>query len=230
MPVEELQPLILQLKQQAPDFSGREADVYCLKEYVIKIFHKNRMISDVLPTQELKKLIGIPTKRILMPIQVIEGQEQGYLQKRIKDIQPIQEIIYQRQLLEEMKYWKEDCVLLSSHHFSLDDLNHNEVYNGQLYLPDVGFFKQSKMDQQTLLSSNLTKLNLMWISLFSSIYITGYQAEEKREEFLMEEFQKMRQLHFSYYGDYLTYCFTQINAQCYQDYYQQNWKKREATY
>ena len=131
--------------------SGYQFMVFSDEKRVIKIHRRHSGEKGKVDENLLKSLMGINTKRIIMPSDLVyKGDEcAGYIQplingKKVKEvINGKNEIRYaiMDNLLNEFSLIWEDQETLSDNNVIIDDFkSYNCIYNGRLYFVDIGSF------------------------------------------------------------------------------------------
>ena len=121
--------------------SGHEYIVFKYKDKILKIHRKHFVYINNLDEQNILSLIGIPTKRILMPIAPlynIKGNIEGYVMDEVTKKGNISNESMDH-FINEVRYIQNDKDLLSSKTILLDDFHlYNAIYDGKINIVDSG--------------------------------------------------------------------------------------------
>ncbi len=122
--------------------SGYQFMVFNDEKRVIKVHRKHSGEKGKVDENLLKSLMGINTKRIIMPSDLVyKGDEcAGYIQPFINGKGKIRYALMDNLLNEFSLIW-EDQETLSDNNVIIDDFkSYNCIYNGRLYFVDIGSF------------------------------------------------------------------------------------------
>ena len=153
---------------------GLEADVYRIYGKAVKIY-KPRCIKTRLDEDMANYLKNIPTKRILMPQEMVYDENNcfnGYTTKLVKEAskETIGKIKMPK-MLEEMNLLKEDTKLLTKSGIRLSDLRLVDVlYGDGIYYCDPGSFIKEDIDEKELSYENRDSINQLLIDDIIGVY------------------------------------------------------------
>lgn len=128
---------------------GNESEVFRYHDSALKIY-KEFCFKERLTEEDVLGLIGIPTKRILMPKEVIRdadtlefiGYSVPYIEKYPSRCIPRMKM---NEFLDELDVIHSDVDTLSSRHIDIEDLHvDNILYNGKFFIGDPGSFELKK--------------------------------------------------------------------------------------
>lgn len=128
--------------------SGYEVNVYKINNLVFK-FYKEICLKYRLDEKNVKYLSKIPTKRILLPKDVIYDENHefyGYTMKYIKpeEKEDIKDLKIDK-LLKELSLIKNDLLILKDNNVFIDDLcDSNFIFNKGFYFVDPGSFEVNR--------------------------------------------------------------------------------------
>ena len=142
---------------------GNEGTVYIWKDKAIKIY-KPFCSTDRLSEDEALLLSRIPTKRILLPIDLVYdenhkfiGYTTKFIQNRNKDV--IKKL-YIGDIKKELELIKEDIFLLSDNNVSLEDFRYdNFAFDDGFYMIDPGTYKVVDYDKRLVYLENIKVYN-----------------------------------------------------------------------
>lgn len=121
--------------------SGHEHIVFKYKDKIVKIHRKHFVYINNLDEQNILSLIGIPTKRILMPtdpLYNIKGNIEGYVMNEVTKKESISNESMDH-FIDEARIIQSDKDLLSLKTILLDDFHvNNAIYNGKINIVDSG--------------------------------------------------------------------------------------------
>ena len=142
---------------------GSEVEVFRYDDEVLKIYkkycNKNRLDENT-----IDRLIGIDTKRIIMPSDIIRdenGQLIGYTMPHIASsgLDEFKKMKI-RYLIDELEIIRDDLKLLSKNHIDLEDMNIGNVLVGDgIYFIDPGSYYISKYRDSIVYSLNKETMN-----------------------------------------------------------------------
>ena len=142
---------------------GSEVEVYRYNDEVLKIY-KPYCIKNRLDEDTIDRLIGIDTKRIIMPNDIIRddnsqliGYTMPYIESYGLDEFKRMKIRY---LIDELDIIKEDLKLLSKNHIDIEDMNIGNILVGNgIYFIDPGSYNISNYRENILYSLNKETIN-----------------------------------------------------------------------
>lgn len=141
---------LLEFDQETLDYmfldEGNESEVFRYGDSVLKIY-KDYCVKDRLGEDDVIYLSKIPTKRILMPREVIRdadtmefmGYSMPFIYKYPRDV--IMRI-KMNHFLDELDVIHSDLELLAEHHVDVEDIHiDNVLYNESFFIGDPGSFE-----------------------------------------------------------------------------------------
>ena len=141
---------LLEFDQETLDYmfldEGNESEVFRYGDSVLKIY-KDYCVKDRLGEDDVIYLSKIPTKRILMPREVIRdadtmefmGYSMPFIYKYPRDVLMR---IKMNHFLDELDVIHSDLELLSEHHVDVEDIHiDNVLYNESFFIGDPGSFE-----------------------------------------------------------------------------------------
>ena len=142
---------------------GNEGTVYIWKDKAIKIY-KPYCSTDRLSEEEALFLSKIPTKRILLPIDIVYDENHNFIGYTTKFIQNRnREIIKSLSLStikKELEIIKEDIFLLSNRGVSLEDFYYdNFALDDGFYMIDPGTYRIVDYDKRKVYLENIKLYN-----------------------------------------------------------------------
>ena len=175
--------------------SGLESYVYKFDNLVFK-FYKEICFKYRLDEESIRYLSKIPTKRILLPKDVIYDEDHclyGYTMKYIKpsDKEEIDNIKTEK-LLKEILLIKKDLLLLKENNVFIDDLcDNNYVYNNGIYFVDPGSYeinKSKSKDYIEIMNRELMNDFVVCNLLFGNYTIDLVERKKFNEYFPLNEY------------------------------------------
>ena len=138
---------------------GKEGTTYIWNDKVLKIYKPYSSISR-LNEKEAIYLSKIPTKRILLPIDLIYDENHNFIGYTTKFIRNYNRSTIKRlaisKIKEELEIIKEDIFLLSEKNISLEDFKlDNFAYDGKFYMIDPGTYKIVDYDKKKVYLENI---------------------------------------------------------------------------
>lgn len=141
---------LLEFDQETLDYmfldEGNESEVFRYGDSVLKIY-KDYCVKDRLGEDDVIYLSKIPTKRILMPREVIRdadtmefmGYSMPFIYKYPRDVLMR---IKMNHFLDELDVIHSDLELLAEHHVDVEDIHiDNVLYNESFFIGDPGSFE-----------------------------------------------------------------------------------------
>lgn len=141
---------LLEFDQETLDYmfldEGNESEVFRYGDSVLKIY-KDYCVKDRLGEDDVIYLSKIPTKRILMPREVIRdadtmefiGYSMPFIYKYPRDVLMR---IKMNHFLDELDVIHSDLELLAEHHVDVEDIHiDNVLYNENFFIGDPGSFE-----------------------------------------------------------------------------------------
>lgn len=164
---------------------GVEADVFKYGDEAIKLYRRS-CEKDRLTKKEARGLIGIPTKRVLLPQKIIKSSFskafRGYTTPFISN-NSINEVTNMKmgQFLDEVTFLEDDMELLADNKVAVHDLQlFNTLYNGNIYFCDPGSYAfRSEVNSGVIRIENMFGLNHFLLSeLFSLVKTDIYKRTD----------------------------------------------------
>ena len=175
--------------------SGLESYVYKFDNRVFKLY-KKICLKYRLDEKGVKYLSKIPTKRILLPKEIIYDENHeffGYTMKHIRhdDKEEISNLKKEK-LLKELFFIKKDLLLLKENNVFIDDLcDNNFVFNNGIYFIDPGSYEINKTKSKEYIEIiNREKMNNFIINyiLFSDYKIKINERKKINKYFPLNEY------------------------------------------
>ncbi len=185
---------------QLINIEGREYIVFFYQGVIVKIHRYFRQKIYALEEENVKSLISLQTKRILLPKEPVyddEGNISGYTMSPILNWKEITTMSMET-FLNENNLIDEDLEYLSESFVKLDDIRpHNTLYNGKLYFIDSGRFKRitnekerTKEEYELIRQRNIAKYNEFVCDYLLYALMKGEKKEHKTlykiKEYLLE--------------------------------------------
>ena len=175
--------------------SGYEVNVYKFNNLVFK-FYKEICLKYRLDEKNIKYLSKIPTKRILLPKDVIYDEKHefyGYTMKYIKpeEKEDIKDLKIDK-LLRELSLIKKDLLILKENNVFIDDLcDSNFIFNKGFYFIDPGSFEVNKKRSKEyieIMNRELMNDFVIRFILFRNHKFTINERNELNEYFPLNEY------------------------------------------
>ena len=180
---------LLEFDQETLDYmfldEGNESEVFRYGDSVLKIY-KDYCVKERLGEEDVIYLSKIPTKRILMPREVIRdadtmefiGYSMPFIYKYPRDVLMR---IKMNHFLDELDVIHSDLELLAEHHVDVEDIHiDNVLYNESFFIGDPGSFEVRKKDSVgTIYRNNVYTFNRF---VKNDIFPLSKVSKAKREE------------------------------------------------
>ena len=175
--------------------SGFEADVYKFNNLVFKIY-KEICLKYRLNEKTAKYLSDIPTKRILLPKDIIYNENYEFYGYTMKYITPTlkDEISNMSvdKLLSELLIIKKDLLLLKDNNVFIDDLcDSNFIFNKGIYFIDPGSYeinKKRSKEYVEIINREIMNDFIVRYILFRKHEITKEERKKINEYFPLNEY------------------------------------------
>lgn len=160
---------------------GKEYIVFKYKDKVIKIYRdlrENINKQSFMPVK-IKDIMVVKTERILMPDDIVydlDDNAVGYSQDLVLEEKDINNILIDK-FIEELNYIDNDIDNLNHKNILVNDSHSDNVmYNGKIYIIDVGKYTISLLTPYySIVHHNILEFNQLISSLFSKANITKYE-------------------------------------------------------
>ena len=162
---------------------GQEGIAYIWKDKVIKVYKDQKRIPSI-NEETASYLSKIPTKRILLPIDLVYDENHNFIGYTTKFILNHNRSVIKRlpvsKIKKELELIREDIFLLSDKKVALMDFHlDNFCYDGGFYMIDPGTYKIVDYDKKKVLLENIRYYSEFFLRdlLFTTIKFTKKEKD-----------------------------------------------------